>query len=380
MKSTPILIVGAGPAGLAIAGRLRHLGLELEIIEQSDEVGHAWHHHYERVHLHTVKEYSHLPHLPFPEDYPQYVSRQQLVDYLENYAAHFNIRPHFGYRLERVAREGETWIATCANGVIFKARQIIFATGVNRVPFRPHFNDQEDFSGRILHSRDYRNPKPFSDETVLVVGMGNTGAEIALDLSEAGVPTLLSVRGPVNIVPRDFLGRPTQKTAFALAKLPRPVGDWIGQQVQWLAFGDLKPYGLKPSTLPPARQLRETGKTPVIDVGTVAAIKAGRIKVLPELKAFTPDGAIFEDGSEQRFSTVILATGYHARLEAFLPQSEVLFNADHLPKSCIGEGPHKGLYFLGFDNYQPGGILGVVYRDSERIANAIQAQLSPGSV
>jgi cation diffusion facilitator CzcD-associated flavoprotein CzcO len=379
MKATPILIVGAGPAGLAIAGRLRHRGLDFELIEQSKEVGHAWHHHYERVHLHTVKEFSHLPHLPFPEEYPQYVSRQQLADYLESYAAHFKIAPHFGHSLERVSREGDHWVAACANGAHFKAEHIVFATGVNRVPNRPHFEDQEDFSGTILHSKDYRNPEPFEDATVLVVGMGNTGAEIALDLSEAGIPTLLSVRGPVNIVPRDFLGRPTQKTAFTLAKLPAPIGDWIGKQVQGLAFGDLRPYGLKPSTMPPARQLRETGKTPVIDIGTVAAIKAGKIKVVPELKAFTPDGAIFEDGSEHRFTHVILATGYHARLEAFIPHSESLFNADHLPKSCIGEGPHKGLYFLGFDNYQPGGILGVVYRDSARIAEAIQARLTISS-
>lgn len=377
MKTTPILIVGAGPAGLAIAGRLRHRGLDFEMIEQSDEVGHTWHHHYERVHLHTVKEHSHLPHRPFPEDYPQYVSRQQLVDYLEGYARHFKVHPHFEHQLERVAKDGDAWIAHCTNGAVFKAAQVVFATGVNRVPYQPHFEDREDFLGTILHSRAYRNAKPFEGETVLVVGMGNTGAEIALDLSEAGIPTLLSVRGPVNIVPRDFLGRPTQKTAFTLAKLPTPLGDWIGKQVQGLAFGDLRPYGLEPSELPPARQLRDTGKTPVIDVGTVAAIKAGKIKVVPQLKAFTPNGAIFEDGSEHEFSRVILATGYRARLEDFLSRTEGLFNTDHLPASCIGSGAQEGLYFLGFDNYQPGGILGVVYRDSERIADALQAQLSP---
>ncbi|MBV6652958.1 MAG: NAD(P)/FAD-dependent oxidoreductase [Mameliella sp.] len=375
MRTTPILIIGAGPAGLAIAGRLRKRGLEFTMIEQSDEVGHAWHHHYDRVHLHTVKAFSHLPYRPFPDHYPLYVSRQQLVDYMEEYASHFNIQPLFGHSLERVTREEGHWVASCSNGVVFEAGQVVFATGVNRIPNIPHFENQEDFSGQIIHSRAYKNAVPFQGETVLVMGMGNTGAEIALDLSEAGVKTLISVRGTVNIVPRDFLGRPTQKTALALAKLPTGIGDWIGKQVQSLAFGDLRPFGLKRSALPPARQLRETGKTPVIDIGTVDAIKAGKIKVVPELKAFTPDGAIFEDGSEHHFTSVVLATGYYARLEAFLPQSESLFNEDLLPKSCIGQGPHHGLYFLGFDNYQPGGILGVVYRDSEHIADAIEAQL-----
>lgn len=371
MKTTPILIVGAGPAGLALAGRLRHRGLPFEIIEQSQEVGHAWHHHYERVHLHTVKSHSHLPHRPFPEHYPQYVSRQQLVDYLEDYARHFDIQPLFGHRLSEVERAEGQWQAHCTNGQVFQTPHLVFATGINRVPNLPFFEDQEDFAGAILHSRDYRNPAPFLGKTVLVVGMGNTGAEIALDLSDAGVSTLLSVRGPVNIVPRDFLGRPTQATAFTLAKLPNSIGDWIGQRVQYLAFGNLRPYGLQPSPLPPARQLRETGKTPVIDIGTVAAIKAGKIKVVPQIKAFMPEGALFEDGNEYAFQSVILATGYSAQLEDFLPALKGGFDAEGLPKDCIGKGPRAGLYFLGFDNYQPGGILGVVYRDSARIATAI---------
>lgn len=371
MKTTPILIVGAGPAGLAIAGRLRQRGLPFAIIEQSREVGHAWHHHYERVHLHTVKSHSHLPHRPFPEHYPQYVSRQQLVDYLEDYARHFDIQPLFGHRLSEVERAEGQWQAHCTNGQVFQTPHLVFATGINRVPNLPFFEGQEDFAGAILHSRDYRNPAPFLGQTVLVVGMGNTGAEIALDLSEAGVSTLLSVRSSVNIVPRDFLGRPTQATAFTLAKLPNSIGDWIGQRVQYLAFGNLRPYGLQPSTLPPARQLRETGKTPVIDIGTVAAIKAGKIKVVPQIKAFMPGGALFEDGSEHAFQSVILATGYRAQLEDFLPALKGGFDAEGLPKDCIGEGPQAGLYFLGFDNYQPGGILGVVYKDSARIATAI---------
>lgn len=371
MIKTHVLIVGAGPAGLSVAGRLRKLGIPFDVVEKSQQVGHAWHHHYDRLHLHTVKEHSHLPHLPFPEHYPRYVSRQQLADYLEEYAKKFGVRPYFGHSLERVERSGRKWKAVCRNGAAFETNHLVLATGVNRVPNLPTFEGQRDFRGCILHSRDYHDPQPFLGERVLVIGMGNTGAEIALDLSEHGVPVYLSVRSPVNIVPRDFLGRPTQKTAFTLAKLPHWLGDWIGQRVQRLAFGDLRPYGLQPSATPPARQLREQGKTPVIDIGTVDQIKAGKIKVVPGVQRFHAGGAIFKDGSSRHFTKVILATGYRAQLMDFLPPSEGLFNAEQLPKDCIGSGKFQRLYFVGFDNYQPGGILGVVFRESERVAQAI---------
>jgi cation diffusion facilitator CzcD-associated flavoprotein CzcO len=373
MNKAHVLIVGAGPAGLAVAGRLRKKGIPFDLIEQSQQVGHAWHNHYERLHLHTVKEHSALPHLPFPEDYPQYVSRQQLADYLEAYAKKFQLRPHFGHSLQSIKREGRKWIARCENGVVFETNHLVLATGVNRVPHVPTFEGQELYQGTILHSRMYRDPKPFLNDKVLVIGMGNTGAEIALDLSEQDIPTYLSVRSPVNIVPRDFLGRPTQKTAFMLAKLPNWLGDWIGQRVQGIAFGDLRKYGLQPSPMPPARQLREQGKTPVIDLGTVDQIKAGKIKVVPGIQRFAESGAIFTDGSAADVSKVILATGYHAKVGAFLPKTEGLFNADGLPKDCIGEGDYQRLYFVGFDNYKPGGILGVVYKESERVVEAIDA-------
>ena len=93
------LIVGAGPAGLAIAGRLRKAGIPFEILEQSQNVGNAWHNHYDRLHLHTVKQWSHLPHLPFPANYPLYVPRKMLTEYFADYAKHFEIKPHFGQKV-----------------------------------------------------------------------------------------------------------------------------------------------------------------------------------------------------------------------------------------------------------------------------------------
>lgn len=372
MEQTPVLIIGAGPAGLAIAGRLRHRGIPFEIIERSDKVGSSWHGHYDRLHLHTVKDMSNLPHLPFPDDYPQYVPRHLLCEYFEEYARTFDIRPHFGEEVKEVIPlDDGHWEVRSTSGRAWQARQVVIATGVNRVPHRPHFEREEQFKGKILHSRQYKNAAPYQGRRVLVVGMGNTGAEIALDLAENGADTYLSVRGTVNIVPRDFLGRPTQKTALLLARLPEWFGDWLGKQVRRLSMGDLPRYGLQLSELPPARQLREQGKTPVVDIGTAEMIRREKIKVLPGIRHFFETGVVFTNGQRYTYDAVILATGYRAQVSDFLKETDGLFDEYEVPENCIGEGRYRGLFFLGFDNYTAGGILGVIHRDSSLIADAI---------
>lgn len=379
MPTHEVLIIGAGPTGLAMAGRLTKRGVPYHIIEKSEHVGHAWRHHYDRLHLHTAKKYSHLPHLPFPEDYPTFVPRQLVVDYLEQYTRHFNIRPEFGREATQIVRNGACWEVSCKSGKTFLAEYVVLATGVNHSPHRPAFKGEADFRGQIIHSRAYRNPQPFFGQRVLVVGMGNTGAEIALDLSEQQVDTYLSVRSPVNVVPRTFLNRPTQESALKLAQLPHWLGDRLGALVPRLVFGDLQPYGLRQPSTPPARQLRETGKTPVIDVGTVAQIKAGNIKVRPGIAHFTSGGVVFSDQRRLEVDSVILATGYRPALHGLLPEPDERWGASGLPQSCVGTGSHEGLYFLGFDNYKAGGILGIIRSESLRIAESISACTRSGN-
>ncbi|MEN0047799.1 MAG: NAD(P)/FAD-dependent oxidoreductase [Bacteroidota bacterium] len=371
------IIIGAGPAGLAVAGRLRKMNLPFEVLERTQKIAWSWHNHYDRLLLHTVKQLSHLPHLPFPEEYPLYVPRADLARYYENYAAHFDIKPHFGEEVVSVKKSDEQiWQVSTQTGKRFEAENVVVATGVNRVPFSPTWKGLDSFQGTITHSRDYKNTQSFHGKKVLVIGMGNTGAELALDLAENEVEVAISVRSPITIVPRDINGRPVQLTAKKLAKLPFGLGDWLGTQVRKLVIGDLSKYGLPMSNIHPAQQLRDTGKTPVIDLGTVEYIKNGKIKILPDISEFHEKGIITKDGSRHDFDAVILATGYRAKLEDFVDHTEGLLDRFDVPKQPVMDGKNEGLHFVGFDNYKLGGILGTIFSDSETVANAIRAKIN----
>ncbi len=128
----------------------------------------------------------------------------------------------------------------------------------------------------------------------------------------------------------------------------------------------------------PAAQLKQTGKTPVIDIGTAKAIKAGKIKVQKNIKEFTENGVIFEGASQEDYDGIILATGYHARIQDFLSFTKDLFDARGLPKEKIGQGERKGLYFLGYDNYKLGGIFGTIKHDSLLILEDIAGKMALG--
>lgn len=369
---TPILIIGAGPAGLAIAGRLRKLGRDFEIIEKTDQIASSWHGHYDRLHLHTVKQLSHLPHMPFPEDYELYVPRLDLVEYYENYAREFNIQPHFNQAVRSVKKVNGVWTVSCESGDTFTADRVVIATGANHIPNRPHWEDEAVYSGTITHSRHYKNTEPYEGKKVLIVGMGNTGAEIALDLAEHDIDTTISVRSPVTIVPRDVFGRPVQLTAKKLEKIPFGIGDWLGTMVRKVVIGDLSKYGVPMSKAHPAVQLRETGKTPLIDLGTVDYIKSGKIKIIGDFTGFTATGIQLASGEDMDFDAVILATGYRPKLEDFVENVTVELDRFGFPRSPVASAAeNSGLYFVGFDNYKLGGILGTIYSDSKVVADAI---------
>lgn len=368
------IIIGAGPAGLAVGGSLVQRGLRPRLIEKGDAVGVSWRNHYERLHLHTVKALSALPGAAFPVDMPRYVPRQGVVDHLAAYAQRHAMAPEFAQEVTAIERDDAHWRVSSAAGRCWRARHVVVATGANHTPRQPALAGQASYGGRVLHSHAYRNALPFAGQRVLVVGMGNTGAEIALDLAEQGVRAALSVRSPVNIVYRDVLGRPTQLTSLALARLPRSWGDALAGWLRDLTVGSLERYGLQTPPISPLRQLREQGKTPVIDVGTLARIKRGDITVHPGIDRLTSSGVRFVDASEHDFDAIVLATGYEARLQRLFPGFPLPLDSTGLPADVVGQGPLHGVYFVGFDIRQPGGLLRAIGAQAQVVARLIAEQ------
>ncbi|WP_405206453.1 flavin-containing monooxygenase [Aquimarina sp. LLG6339-5] len=364
------LIIGAGPAGLAVAGRFTKENISFEIIEKTDKIAWSWHHHYDRLLLHTVKELSCLPHLEFPDEYPRYVPRVKLVAYYENYAKHFNINPQFNIEVQTISKEDGLWYVI-TDKQNYQAKNIIVATGINRVPFLPVWPGQEKFDGDIIHSRDYKNAIPFVGKKVLIIGMGNTGAELALDLSEHNIDVSVSVRSPLLIVPRDINGRSVQLTAKKLERLPFGLGRWIGTQVRKIVIGDLSKYGILSSKKDPIDHLKQTGKTPVIDLGTVKQIRSNKIKVIDDVTSFYTNGVQLKNDTKLDFDVVLLATGYRAKVSDFIDNTDGLLDQYSIPKQVVADGKHKGLFFVGFDNYKLGGILGTIVVDSKTIVSKI---------
>ncbi|WP_337041131.1 flavin-containing monooxygenase [Emticicia sp. 17c] len=365
------LIIGAGPSGLAIAGRLRKLGLPFEILEQTDTHGNTWRNHYDRLHLHTDKKYSALPHLPFPAHYPTFIPKKQYIEYLDSYCQLFDIKPIYNQQVVSVKREGQLWKIQTQD-TCYEAKNVIVATGYNRVAKIPVLKGQDIFKGEILHSQYYKNGKSYQGKSVLVVGYGNSGAEIALDLYENGAKTFVSIRNPVNIVKRELKGRSTQSMAIFLIRFGNVFYDFVAKIFKKMSMGAMEGTGIPISPLAPSEQLRKLGKVSVIDVGTLAQIKAKNIQVMPDIASLTAHEVIFKNGETIQIDALILATGYTAKLEEIIENVAPLLNERGYPKEMwFDEEAYEGLFFLGF-NLPLTGILRDIDISSEKIVKQIQ--------
>lgn len=365
------LIIGAGPAGLAVGAALRRAGAPFEIVERGDAVGASWRRHYDRLHLHTPKEHSALPFVPFPASAPRYPSRDDVIAYLEDYARAFDLAPTFGVDVERCERGDDDRWQVHTNRGVRRARHLVVASGFSRVPRRISWPGLDAFAGPVLHSAEYANGDRFRGQRVLVVGFGNSGAEIALDLAEHRADSTVSIRGAVNVVPRDILGVPITHLGRAGGVLPLAVADRINRVIVRLALGNLDQYGLRKRSDGPLAEIVRTRQIPVVDVGTLGAIRAGRIAVRPAIDSSMHEAVRFADGRVETFHAIVLATGYDTGLDALFGNAASLLDDDGRPHVADDKAA-SGLYFCGF-RIVPAGLLGEIAREAPRIAAKIVA-------
>jgi cation diffusion facilitator CzcD-associated flavoprotein CzcO len=340
------IVIGAGPAGLATAARLKAAGVAPIILEKSDVVGSTWRRHYDRLRLHTHRAHSSLPGLPMPATYGRYPSRGQFVEYLESYAARFALAPVFDAPVGAVRREGRRWRVEAGDHSA-AAPIVVVATGWADYPYSPDWPGMAEFAGSILHSSLYRNPAPYAGKRVLVIGLGNSGGEIALDLAEAGVDVTIAVRGPVRILPRDLLGVSIVTWSILQRRLPAPVCDLLSAPLIRLAVGSLEKLGLRTAAKGPRRMVEEDRRAPLLDVGTVAKIREGAVRVRGGVESFAANGVMFVQTGFEPFDAVILATGFRPDLRALLPDAKGVLDETGGPLVSDRATAEPGLYFVG---------------------------------
>lgn len=374
--ATPeVTVVGAGPGGLAAAAALRRAGIPAVILERAPSVAASWRGHYDRLHLHTVRWLSGLPGLAIPRRAGPWVARDDFIAYLEEYARHHQLDIRLDTEVQRLERRAAGWSIATSRGQV-DSRRVVMATGQNRVPLVPGWPGREGFTGRLLHSSQYRSGAEHRGHDVLVVGAGNSGAEIAVDLVEQGASRVrLSIRRPPNVVLRTVAGVvPAQLVSIALARLPLALADAVARATARLTVGDLRALGLPAPERGIYTEMVRDRQIPIIDAGLVAALRARRVTVVPAVEGFDGPSVRLRDGSAIRPDVVVAATGYHPGLEPLLGPLGVLDQRGWPRAHGPGEVPAApGLHFIGFSN-PPTGNLREMARDARRIARRIRAQ------
>jgi cation diffusion facilitator CzcD-associated flavoprotein CzcO len=370
--SNTVVVIGAGPAGLASALALKDAGLRPLLIDQGDKVGSSWRdRRYDRLNLNTSGKLSHLPGRPYPEGTPDFPSRDQMVEHLERHAQEDGIDLLLDTTVDCIDHNDDGWLVWTSSGKIH-TRQLIVATGHQNTPLIPEWKGRSDFKGKLLHSSEYRNPEPYRGKTVLIVGSGNSGMEIAHDLAEGGASEVrLSVRTPPNIIPLE--GTSGEVIASILYKLPLRIGDAMTRFTRRQNIGDLSEYGLPVPEEGLFSRLRRLGQVPpILSEEVVESIKERRFEVVGAVEFLDATGVQLADGERIEPDAVVCATGYRTGLEPIVGHLGVL-DEQGVPKAVEGKPAAPGLRFVGYVP-RPAGIY-YFGREGKRAARAIAREL-----
>jgi putative flavoprotein involved in K+ transport len=303
---------------------------------------------------------SDLPGYPIPRQFGRWVARDQFVQYLEQYAGHHNLKPRFRVEATRIDHDDGHWRVRTSVDTI-PTRVVVVASGYTRVPHRPRWPGA--FDGPLVHSAEYRNTRPYLGQDVLVVGAGNSGTEIAVDLAEGGAGRVrIAVRTPPNILRRDTKGFPTQLVGLAFQRMPAQLLDPMFRVLRKATIPDLSARGLPPSSAP-FSQFRRTATVPIIDVGFIDAVRSGVIEVVPGVEALDGRAVVLADGSRVHPDAIVAATGYHPGLESLVGHVTAI-GGHGIPS------PQPGLHFLGI-GIPLAGLLHQVGKDAREMAGDV---------
>jgi putative flavoprotein involved in K+ transport len=299
-----------------------------------------------------------------------------VIDYLERYRVHHDLEVRANTEVERITAagpedgDGARWVIHTTAGERLPARSIVVATGHAHTPFVPDWPGREAYSGQLRHAREYRNPAPFAGLDVLVVGVGNSGAEIATDLGEGGARKVwIAVRTPPQIVKRQVAGWPAHATGLLVSRLPSALVDPIARLQRRLTIGDLTRYGIRLPDDGLMTRVRRVGEVPLQDVGFIGAVRSGTVTPVAAVTGFEGDKVLLADGSAISPQAVIAATGYRRGLEQMVGELGVL-DERGMPRLHGGRPAAPGLFFVGY-TVSLRGMLRDIAADARRVAPAV---------
>jgi putative flavoprotein involved in K+ transport len=342
--SREIVVVGAGAAGLASAAELRRRGLSVTVLEQS-MIAASWRGRYDRLRLNSSRPFSKLPGSRYARGTRMFPSRDQMIGYLEGYAARERLDIRCGVSVQRIDRENGGWVLRTSHGDV-RADEVIVAAGYAHTPYVPAWPGRDRFRGTLIHAADYRNADGFRGRDVMVVGSGCSGAEIAHELAANGAARVrLAVRTPPNIILRNPIGPLLARAMRRL--LPVHRADAVLRFVALREIGDLSEYGLPAPEEGVFSRLARLGVAPtIVDPEVIDSIKERRIEIVPGVVSLDETGVTLADGARITTDALIAATGYRCALEPVVGHLGVL-NERGVPRSVEREAA-PGLRFIGY--------------------------------
>ncbi|XP_059643130.1 probable indole-3-pyruvate monooxygenase YUCCA10 [Cornus florida] len=378
MEEVMVVIVGAGPSGLATSACLSRLSIPNLVLEREDCSFSLWKKRsYDRLHLHLAKQFCSLPFFEHSPKSPVFMSKNAFIRYADDYVLRFNISPLYCHSVESADyEEGKNrWQIVVKNTIsgemkVYVSEFLVVACGENSAGYIPMLPGLENFSGEVVHSSEYKSGLRFQDKKVLVVGCGNSGMEIAYDLSNFGAHTSIVVRSKFHVLSKEMVL--IGQLLFKYLSVSE-----IDNFITVLAehkYGNLSKYGIHRPAEGPFYLKGTTGRSPVIDVGTVEKIRSRAIKVFPAISCIKEEFVVFENGDQQQIDAIVFATGYKSTAKNWLKDYGYVLNEGGMPKNHFpfhwkGE---NGIYCAGLSKM---GLAGVS-SDAIAIADDIKMAMS----
>ncbi|HVR84918.1 MAG TPA: NAD(P)-binding domain-containing protein [Planctomycetota bacterium] len=365
-----VCVIGGGVSGIAAAKALREQNLSPHVFEKGSLPGGLWRYRndnglsgiYDSLHLNTSKSLTAFSDFPMPREYPDYPDHRQFVRYLDAVIERFGLGSCFRYRTEvaRIRPAEGRWKVDLADGTELRYDAVLVASGHHWKPRRPAFPGR--FSGKVLHAHEYRTSGGFEGKRVLVVGIGNSGVDIACDLSKVAAATFLSTRRGAHVLPKYLLGRPIDLWGAGLVSyLPPRVQGWAMAALVRLARGSLSSYGLPQ----PAHRIDQAH--PTLSPELLELLKKGRIHVRSDVLGLEETSVFFKDGTKESIDVIVTATGYEVS-HPFLDGADV--EPDGLYHQVVSPD-RPGLYFIGLVQPFQGPVLGASEIQSRWVAGLI---------